>query len=246
MPRAAPIEALVERSTESFDVRPGIARHHPAPLGRVSNLIARRCRRAAHYRAAGIATSWWTTKVMKWRAGSQRAAFTAFVLFYRLPGEGWASRPRRRPSPTPSARSAQSDIMHPDSSSILSAWAAWAFPQGVISAPVFRHALRAASTTGRSVGCAVCPAILCCAHLPGACRCGRASRMLARATFSLVPMPVSPWRMRISPDQHVPIDAPPHFLLHAEDDAAVAVENTLLMRSALQTEGHLRRNASVP
>jgi dipeptidyl aminopeptidase/acylaminoacyl peptidase len=40
-----------------------------------------------------------------------------------------------------------------------------------------------------------------------------------------------------SPQFNVPADAPPHFLLHAEDDDAVVVENTLLMRSALQARG---------
>jgi dipeptidyl aminopeptidase/acylaminoacyl peptidase len=32
----------------------------------------------------------------------------------------------------------------------------------------------------------------------------------------------------------VPDDAPPHFLLHAEDDGAVPVANTLELRAALQ------------
>jgi acetyl esterase/lipase len=38
-----------------------------------------------------------------------------------------------------------------------------------------------------------------------------------------------------SPDRHVPSDAPPHFLLHAEDDDAVPVENTLRFRAALKS-----------
>ena len=36
-----------------------------------------------------------------------------------------------------------------------------------------------------------------------------------------------------SPHLHVTADAPPTFLLHAEDDASVPVENTLLLRAAL-------------
>jgi acetyl esterase/lipase len=36
-----------------------------------------------------------------------------------------------------------------------------------------------------------------------------------------------------SPHLHVPANAPPVFLLHAEDDASVVVENTLLLRAAL-------------
>ena len=41
--------------------------------------------------------------------------------------------------------------------------------------------------------------------------------------------------MAWSPDQTVPADAPPHFLLHAEDDDAVPVDNTLRLHAALRT-----------
>ena len=41
---------------------------------------------------------------------------------------------------------------------------------------------------------------------------------------------------RHSPDRCVPSDAPPHFLLHAEDDEAVPVENSLRLRSALKAK----------
>ncbi len=37
-----------------------------------------------------------------------------------------------------------------------------------------------------------------------------------------------------SPADNLPDNAPPHFLLHAEDDTSVVVENTLLMRAALK------------
>lgn len=37
-----------------------------------------------------------------------------------------------------------------------------------------------------------------------------------------------------SPHLNVPADAPPAFLLHAEDDASVVVENTLMLRAALR------------
>jgi acetyl esterase/lipase len=47
-----------------------------------------------------------------------------------------------------------------------------------------------------------------------------------------------------SPHLHVTAGAPPCFLLHAEDDSSVPVENTLLLRAALRaksvrTETHL-------
>jgi dipeptidyl aminopeptidase/acylaminoacyl peptidase len=40
-----------------------------------------------------------------------------------------------------------------------------------------------------------------------------------------------------SPDQNIPGDAPPHFIVHAEDDTAVPVENALLLRAALKAKG---------
>ena len=40
-----------------------------------------------------------------------------------------------------------------------------------------------------------------------------------------------------SPQHNVPGDAPPCFLLHAEDDASVVVENTLEFRAALKAKG---------
>ncbi|WP_374408471.1 alpha/beta hydrolase [Pelagerythrobacter sp.] len=40
-----------------------------------------------------------------------------------------------------------------------------------------------------------------------------------------------------SPDRMMPGDAPPFFLLHAEDDDVVPVENTLLLRAGLKARG---------
>ena len=41
---------------------------------------------------------------------------------------------------------------------------------------------------------------------------------------------------RHSPHLNVPGDAPPGFFVHAEDDASVVVDNTLLMRAALRAK----------
>lgn len=40
-----------------------------------------------------------------------------------------------------------------------------------------------------------------------------------------------------SPDRNVPADAPPCFIVHAEDDDVVPVENALLFRVALKAKG---------
>ena len=53
----------------------------------------------------------------------------------------------------------------------------------------------------------------------------------------LGPNPTAALEAAHSPDRNVPADAPPHFILHAEDDAAVPVENALLLRAALKAKG---------
>ena len=40
-----------------------------------------------------------------------------------------------------------------------------------------------------------------------------------------------------SPDRNVPADAPPFFILHAEDDDIVPVANSLLLHAALKDRG---------
>lgn len=51
---------------------------------------------------------------------------------------------------------------------------------------------------------------------------------------NLIGESASPERERAhSPHLNVPDDAPPAFLLHAEDDLSVPVENSLLLRGAL-------------
>jgi dipeptidyl aminopeptidase/acylaminoacyl peptidase len=53
----------------------------------------------------------------------------------------------------------------------------------------------------------------------------------------LGPNPSAALEQAHSPDRNVPADAPPHFILHAEDDDAVPVENSLLLRQALKARG---------
>jgi acetyl esterase/lipase len=50
----------------------------------------------------------------------------------------------------------------------------------------------------------------------------------------LGPTPTPAIEAAHSPDRNVPADAPPHFLLHAEDDDVVPVENTLRLHAALR------------
>jgi acetyl esterase/lipase len=63
----------------------------------------------------------------------------------------------------------------------------------------------------------------------------------------LGPNPSAALEQAHSPDRNVPADAPPHFVIHAEDDEVVPVENALLLRQALKerkipVETHLFAN----
>ncbi len=162
--------------------------------------------------------------------------FTAFVLFYRLPGEGWASGPD---TPLIDAQRAMRLIRHRAAGYGIdpARVAAIGFSAGghVCASLSTRFAARvydpvdaADQLTARPHSAApiypvisMDPAI---AH-PG-------SRALL-----LGPNPSAALEAACSPDQTVPPDAPPHFLLHAEDDAAVPVANTLRLRAALLARG---------
>jgi acetyl esterase/lipase len=169
--------------------------------------------------------------------------FTAFVLFYRLPGEGWVSGPD---TPLIDAQRAMRLIRHRASEFKIDPKrvAAMGFSAGghVCASLSTRFAaltyepVDAADTLSAKPHCAapiypvvsMDPAI---AH-PGS----RALLLGSNPTVSL--------ESNYSPDRTVPVDAPPHFLLHAEDDPTVPVANTLRLREALlarkvPTEMHL-------
>ena len=61
---------------------------------------------------------------------------------------------------------------------------------------------------------------------PGVAHPGSREKLLGAA-------PPSALEAAHSPDRNVPADAPPFFILHAEDDDVVPVENAILLRQAL-------------
>ena len=146
----------------------------------------------------------------------------AFVLFYRLPQQGWASGP---------------DVPLDDSRRAM-------------------HLVRAAPgidpnricAMGFSAGGHVCASLL--AHFGDpSVRPDAAALIYPVISMSapdahvgsrrnLIGENASPERERLySPHLHVPANAPPTFLLHAEDDASVPPGNSLLMRDALRARG---------
>jgi acetyl esterase/lipase len=161
---------------------------------------------------------------------------TVFVLFYRLPHEGWAA----------GANVALSDAQR--------------------AMRIIRHRARSygvdakrVCAMGFSAGGHLCADLMTRFDTSAYAAVDAADRLSARPDAAAPIYPVismtaptahagsrknlvgenaSPERERAhSPHLNVPPDAPPTFLLHAEDDASVVVENTLMLRAALRQRG---------
>jgi acetyl esterase/lipase len=161
---------------------------------------------------------------------------TVFVLFYRLPHEGWAAGPNVALS---DAQRAIRIIRHR------------AKGYGVDPARI--------CAMGFSAGGHLCADLMTRFGVSTYAAVDGADRLSARPDAAAPIYPVismsaptahagsrknlvgetaSPERERAhSPHFYVPANAPPAFLLHAEDDASVVVENTLLLRAALRARG---------
>ncbi|WP_404477920.1 alpha/beta hydrolase [Novosphingobium sp. BL-52-GroH] len=162
--------------------------------------------------------------------------FTAFVLFYRLPGEGWSSGPE---TALADAQRAMRLIRHRarDFAIDPERVAAMGFSAGGhlcadlggrFAAPVY-SAMDAADKLSAKPFCAA-PIYPVVSMDPGIAHAG--SR-----TLLLGPSPSAALEAAHSPDRTVPAGAPPHFLVHAEDDDVVPVENTVRLRAALKARG---------
>ncbi|NIJ62460.1 alpha/beta hydrolase [Qipengyuania flava] len=158
---------------------------------------------------------------------------TAFVLFYRLPGDGWAAGPDVALSDAQRAmrliRSrarewgldpARVNAMGFSAGGHLCADLATRFDRAAYE-PV-----DAADTLSARPDSAACiyPVI---SMEPGIAHAGSRELLIGSDADAAL-------ERAHSPDENVPADAPPFFLLHAEDDASVPVENTLRMRAALK------------
>jgi acetyl esterase/lipase len=161
--------------------------------------------------------------------------FTAFVLFYRLPGEGWASGPD---TPLADAQRAMRLIRHraKDFAIDPERVAAMGFSAGGhvcaslstrFAASVYAPVDAADKLTAKPHHAAPLYPVIsmdqAIAH-PG-------SRALLLGPNSSAAMDVL-----YSPDRTVPADAPPHFLLHAEDDDVVPFANTVRLHEALKAQ----------
>jgi len=229
-PARLPIEAVKERSTDpayndrfaAGIARPRMAVFRPAKASGAAVLIA-----------PGGGYSWVVVdkegyEMARWLAAR---GVTAFVLFYRLPADGWAAGPD---TPLQDSQRAMRLIRH--------------------------HAGRFGVDPGRvcamgfSAGGHVCADLLARHAAPVYAPVDAADRLSARPDGAAPIYPVvsmtapaahagsrrnlvgdraGPALERAhSPHLHMIPGAPPAFLLHAEDDPSVPVENTLLLRSA--------------
>lgn len=158
---------------------------------------------------------------------------TAFVLFYRLPYDGWAAGPNVALS---DAQRAMRIIRHRANEFDLQPdrVAAMGFSAGghLCADLATRFDARtyapvdAADALSARPHCAapIYPVI---SMQSGAAHAGSRTRLLGDDPSAEV-------EIAHSPHLNVPADAPPVFLLHAEDDDAVPVENSLLFRAALK------------
>jgi acetyl esterase/lipase len=162
--------------------------------------------------------------------------YTAFILFYRLPGEGWTSG-----ADTPLA----------DAQRAMRLIRARADAYGIDPERV--------AAMGFSAGGHLCADLLTRFGEPVYPSLDAADRLSARPILAAPIYPVismsaphahpgsrellvgknasAAAERKHSPHLNVPENAPPTFLIHAEDDEVVPVENSLLLRAALRTRG---------
>lgn len=235
MPQMRPVETVRERSGDpAFNdryvlgiTRPRMAVFRPAQPNGSAVLIT-----------PGGGYSWVVIdkegyEMARWLAAR---GVTAFVLFYRLPHEGWSAGP---------------DVVLSDAQRAIRLIRHRAADYGIDPARV--------CAMGFSAGGHVCASLLTrfadrtydlvdaadqlSARPDAAAPIYPVISMSAPAAHAgsrknLIGADASPDRERAySPHLNVPAGAPPTFLLHAEDDRSVPVENTLLLRAALQERG---------
>lgn len=161
--------------------------------------------------------------------------FTVFVLFYRLPGEGWAAGPNVGLSDAQRAiRVIRSRA--PDYGIDPAKVAAMGFSAGghLCADLATRFAVKTYAPVDDADNLSARPAFaapiypVISMRAPNA-HAGSREKLLGSS-------PTAADEQNYGPHLNVPENAPPFFLLHAEDDASVPVENAVLMRAALRAK----------
>ena len=163
------------------------------------------------------------------------AGITCFVLFYRLPHEGWKAGP---------------DVCLSDAQRAMRLIRARATEFAIDPARV--------SAMGFSAGGHLCADLLARFDTPTYDAVDNADRLSARPFIAAPIYPVVSMSLPFahpgsrknmigenptpelerahSPDRNIPANAPPTFLVHAEDDDVVPVENSLMLRAELRAQ----------
>jgi acetyl esterase/lipase len=161
---------------------------------------------------------------------------TVFVLFYRLPGEGWAAGP---------------DVVLQDTQRAMRLIRYRASDFGIDAARV--------AVMGFSAGGHACADLAARFAVPVYKAADAADHLSAKPLLTAPIYPVISMstphahpgsREKLiglhgtaaleeahSPHRQIPANAPPHFIVHAEDDDVVPVENALMLRAALRARG---------
>ncbi|HET9640040.1 MAG TPA: alpha/beta hydrolase [Allosphingosinicella sp.] len=230
-PAKLPVETVRERSKD-----PAYNDRYVFGIGRPRMAVFRpdRPNRAAILITPGGGYNWVVIDKEGYEMARLLAArgVTAFVLFYRLPHEGWASGPD---TPLADAQRAMRLIRH--------------------RAARYGIDAKRVCAMGFSAGGHLCADLLTRFDTKVYAPVDAADRLSARPDLAAPIYPVVSMTLPTahagsrrnlvgenasaelerahSPHLNVPADAPPTFLLHAEDDESVVVENTLLLRAAL-------------
>lgn len=247
MPANPPEEVVEERSTDSLVSDRAV---HGITRPRMAVFRPDRPNGAAVLVAPGGGYRWVVIDKEGYEIGRWLAArgFTVFVLFYRLPGEGWASG---GDTPLADAQRAMRLIRHRSREFAIDPerLAAMGFSAGghVCADLASRFAARVYDPVDAADQLSARP--LCAAPLypvvsmdPAIAHAGSREKLLGKA-----PSPAA--EAAHSPDRNIPADAPPHFLLHAEDDDVVPIENSVRLHAALRArkipvEMHLFANGA--
>jgi acetyl esterase/lipase len=234
-PAHGPVEAIEERSADPVirdraitgTTRPRLDVFHPAEPNGASVLIMP----GGGYRRVVIDKEGY--ELGRWLAAR---GYHCFVLFYRLPGDGWAAGP---------------DVALSDAQRALRVIRAKAGQFGIDADRV--------AALGFSAGGHLCADLATRFAAQTYDALDAADDLSARPTAAAMIYPVislsapvahpgSRKRLlgpqedpaleaRHSPHRNVTPDTPPCFLLHAEDDESVPVENSLEFRAALKARG---------
>lgn len=232
MPKVPPVETVQERSTDALVTDRAVA-GISAP--RMAVFRPDRPNGAAVLITPGGGYRWVVVDKEGYEMGRWLAArgFTAFVLFYRLPGDGWAAGPDVALADAQRAmrlirHRARDYAIDPERVSAMGFSAGGHVCADLatrFAASVYEGIDAADRLSAKPHSAApIYPVVSMTA--PDA-HAGSREMLVGKAAAPALEAAHSPHR-------NVPADAPPFFLLHAEDDESVPVNNTLLLRAALK------------